>query len=99
MSGQDEATPNANGAMVSNLVALELWTGEERYAKRAEAVLQAFGGVMRQNVLAHAGLLAAELDAIAPSLVVLIVPDGGDARCVARARSATCRCPAPWCSR
>ena len=79
MSGQDEATPNANGVMVSNLVALALWTGEERYAKRAEAVLQAFGGVMRQNVLAHAGLLAAELDAIAPSLVVLIVPDGGDA--------------------
>jgi uncharacterized protein YyaL (SSP411 family) len=78
-SGQDEATPNANGVMVSNLVALALWTGEERYAKRAEAVLQAFGGVMRQNVLAHAGLLAAELDAIAPSLVVLIVPDGGDA--------------------
>ena len=31
-SGQDEATPNANGTMVSNLVALYLWTGEERYA-------------------------------------------------------------------
>ena len=30
-SGQDEATPNANGTMVSNLVALYLWTGEERY--------------------------------------------------------------------
>ncbi len=79
MSGQDEATPNANGVMVSNLTALAQWTGEERYARRADAVLQAFGGVMRQNVLAHAGLLAAELDVIAPSLVVLIVPEGGDA--------------------
>ncbi len=78
MSGQDEATPNANGVMVSNLTALAQWTGEERYAKRADAVLKAFGGVMRQNVLAHAGLLAAELDVIAPSLVVLIVPEGGD---------------------
>ena len=28
-SGQDEATPNANGVMVSNLMALYLWTGEE----------------------------------------------------------------------
>ncbi len=79
LSGQDEATPNANGVMVSNLMALHLWTGDERYAKRAEAVLKAFGGAMRQNVLAHAGLLAAELDVVAPALVVLIVPEGGNA--------------------
>ena len=39
-SGQDDATPNANGAMVSNLVALYLWTGEERYLDRAEAILR-----------------------------------------------------------
>ena len=39
-SGQDEATPNANGVMVSNLVALYLWTGEERYRERAEAILR-----------------------------------------------------------
>src|SRR4029077_19550786 len=26
----DDATPNANGSMVSNLLALYLWTGEER---------------------------------------------------------------------
>ena len=80
LSGQDEATPNANGVMVSNLMALYLWTGEGRYRDRAEAVLKAFAGVMRQNVLAHAGLLAAELDVIAPALIVLIVPEGGDAR-------------------
>jgi uncharacterized protein len=85
MSGQDEATPNANGTMVSNLMALHLWTGEERYRERAEAVLKAFAGAMRQNVLAHAGLLAAELDMIAPSLVVLIVPEVGDARELRRA--------------
>jgi uncharacterized protein YyaL (SSP411 family) len=88
MSGQDEATPNANGVMVSNLTALALWTGEERYRQRAEAVLQAFGGAMRQNVLAHAGLLAAELDAIAPSLVVIVVPDGAQARELRAALSA-----------
>jgi uncharacterized protein len=85
MSGQDEATPNGNGTMVSNLMALYLWTGDERYRERADAVLKAFAGAMRQNVLAHAGLFAAALDVLAPSLIVLIVPEGGDARALRRA--------------
>jgi uncharacterized protein YyaL (SSP411 family) len=79
-SGQDEATPNANGAMVSNLMALYLWTGEERYAKRAEGILRGFAQAMGEHVLAHSGLLAAAIDAAAPALIVLIVPEGGDAR-------------------
>jgi hypothetical protein len=87
MSGQDEATPNANGTMVSNLMALYLWTGKERYRERAETVLKAFAGAMLQNVLAHAGLLAAELDVMAPALIVLVVPDGGDLRALRRALS------------
>ena len=84
-SGQDEATPNANGTMVSNLVALNLWTGEERYAKRAEAILRGFAGAMTANVLAHAGLLAASLDAMAPTQIVLIAPEGGSTRALRRA--------------
>jgi len=87
LSGQDEATPNANGVMMSNLIALYLWTGEERYATRAEATLRAFAGPMAENVLAHAGLLAGELDLTAPSLIVLIVPEVGDARELRRALS------------
>jgi uncharacterized protein YyaL (SSP411 family) len=87
LSGQDEATPNANGVMISNLVALYLWTGEERYAKRADETLRAFAGPMAENILAHAGLLAGEIDLIAPSLIVLIVPEGGDARELRRALS------------
>jgi uncharacterized protein YyaL (SSP411 family) len=79
-SGQDEATPNANGTMVSNLSALHLWTGEERYRRRAEAILRGFAGAMGEHVLPHAGLLAAALDLGAPALIVLIVPDGQDAR-------------------
>ncbi len=78
-SGQDEATPNANGVMVSNLMALYSWTGEERYRDRAEALLRGFAGAMSENVLAHAGLLAATIDVAAPALIVLIVPEGGDA--------------------
>jgi uncharacterized protein YyaL (SSP411 family) len=84
-SGQDEATPNANGVMVSNLMALYLWTGEERYRDRAEAILSGFAGAMAENILAHAGLLAAALDSGAPALIVLIVPEGGDAKNLHRA--------------
>ncbi len=78
-SGQDEATPNANGVMVSNLVALNLWTGEDRYRARAETILRSFAGAMSEQVLAHCGLLGAALLSYAPALVVLIVPDGTDA--------------------
>jgi uncharacterized protein YyaL (SSP411 family) len=84
-SGQDEATPNANGTMVSNLVALHLWTGEERYGDRAEAILRGLAGAMMANVLAHAGLLGAALDAMAPALVVIVVPEGADATPLRRA--------------
>ncbi len=83
--GQDDATPNANAVMVSNLMALYLWTGEERYRERAEAVLRGFAQAMSENVFAHAGLLAATLDAYAPAHIVLIVPEGGDARALRRA--------------
>ena len=78
-SGQDEATPNANGVMVSNLVALYLWTGEALYRDRPEAILRGLAGAMSENVLAHSGLLAAAIDSLAPALIVLIVPEGGDA--------------------
>jgi uncharacterized protein YyaL (SSP411 family) len=84
-SGQDEATPNANGTMVSNLVALYLWTGEERYRQRADAILRGFAGAMAANVLSHAGLLAASLDAMAPAHVVLIAPEGESTRELRRA--------------
>jgi uncharacterized protein YyaL (SSP411 family) len=84
-SGQDEATPNANGTMVSNLMAFHLWTGEARYRDRAEAILRGFARAMGENVLAHSGLLAATIDVAAPALIVLIVPEGGDAMELRRA--------------
>ncbi len=86
-SGQDEAAPNANGTMVSNLAALYLWTGEERYRQRAEAILRGFAGAMAANVLAHAGLLAASLDLMAPAQIVLIAPEGKSTRELRRALS------------
>jgi hypothetical protein len=85
LSGQDEATPNANAVMVSNLAALYLWTGEQRYRQRAEAILRAFAGPIAGNVLAHTGLLASELDLLAPTHIVLMVPEGSDALALRRA--------------
>jgi uncharacterized protein YyaL (SSP411 family) len=83
--GQDEATPNANAVMVSNLAALYLWTGEERYRVRAEAILRSFAGTIGVNVVAHTGLLAAELDLLAPAHIVLIALEGSDALALRRA--------------
>ena len=98
-SGQDEATPNANGTMVSNLVALYLWTGEERYRDRADAILRGFAGAMTANVLAHAGLLASSLDLMAPAHIVLIAPEGREHARRCAARWPMCRCRARWCRR
>ena len=53
----DDATPNANGTMVSNLMALYLWTGEERYRDRAEELVRGFSGAVAKNVFSHTGLL------------------------------------------
>ncbi|MGH6865939.1 MAG: thioredoxin domain-containing protein [Methyloceanibacter sp.] len=84
--GLDDATPNANAVMVSNLVALSLWTGDDAYAKRADRIMRAFAPAIAENVLAHTGLLGGALDLLAPVLIVLIVPEGKDARALRAAR-------------
>jgi uncharacterized protein YyaL (SSP411 family) len=81
----DDATPNANGIMVSNLMALYLWTGEERYRDRAEAIVRGFSGDVARNVFSHTGLLTGALDLLAPAQIVIVVPEGGDARGFRRA--------------
>ena len=47
LNAHDEATPNANGVMISNLAALYLWTGERelRHARRTD----------RQDILERGG--------------------------------------------
>jgi uncharacterized protein YyaL (SSP411 family) len=68
----DDATPNANAVMVSNLVALHLLTGKPEYLERAHAIPQAFAADLGSNPLGHCGLLANCLDLIAPQHVVVI---------------------------
>ncbi len=74
----DDATPNANAMMVSNLVALASWTGNSAYTDRAEKITTSFGPAITANPVGHAGMLGAALDRLAPALIVLMVPEGGD---------------------
>jgi uncharacterized protein YyaL (SSP411 family) len=71
--------------MVSNLMQLYLWTGEERYRDRAEAIVKGFGSALGRNVFSHTGLLIGVLDLIAPAHIVIVLPEGGDATELRRA--------------
>jgi len=75
-AGSDDATPNANAIMVSNLAALSQLTGVTSYADRAAAILRAFSGELAKNLVNHAGLLAAAIDIIAPQIVVIVSSSG-----------------------
>ncbi len=84
-NAHDDSTPNANAAMISHLMALYLLTGEEAYRERAEAILTFFSGAAAENAVAHAGLLLAALDTLAPAEIVLVVPQGEGATALRRA--------------
>jgi len=75
-TGHDDATPNHNGVMVSNLMALWMITGGEAYRTRAETILNGFTGDMASNLYAHTSLLAGAMDVIAPAHIVIIAPGG-----------------------
>ena len=70
----DDATPNANAVMISNLVALDLLTGKPEYLERAHAIPQAFAADLGKNTLGHCGLLSGFYDLLAPQHVVVINP-------------------------
>jgi len=69
---QDDATPNANAVMVSNLVALFLLTGKTGCLDRARAIPEAFAADLARSAVGHCGLLAAAVDLLAPQHVVII---------------------------
>jgi hypothetical protein len=70
----DDATPNANAVMISNLVALNLLTGKAAYLERAQAIPAAFAADLGKNALGHCGLLACAFDLIAPQHVAVVDP-------------------------
>jgi uncharacterized protein len=73
-SAADDAVPNANGTMVSNLSALSMLTGDVAYRDRTVAIIEAFGGDLARNIVGHTGLMSGALDLIAPQMVVIAGP-------------------------
>jgi uncharacterized protein len=68
----DDATPNANAIMVSNLMALFLLTGKPAFLERAHAIPDAFAADLARTAVGHCGLMAAGFDLLAPQHVVVI---------------------------
>jgi uncharacterized protein YyaL (SSP411 family) len=68
----DDATPNANGIMLRNLVHLHALTGNASYATHAEAILKSFGSLALGNPFACPGILSGALALIDPIEVVLV---------------------------
>jgi uncharacterized protein YyaL (SSP411 family) len=82
----DDAVPNANAIMLTNLVTLYLLTGKPAYLERAEAIPRAFAADLAGNALGHCGLLAGACDLIAPQQVVVVTgADSGRSDRLARA--------------
>ena len=79
-SAHDDAAPNANGVMISNLVALYLLTGRPEHLARAEAIPTAFSADLARNMISHCGLVAGIFDLNAPQQVAIIGRDAGGLR-------------------
>ncbi len=84
-SAHDDAVPNANGMMVTNLVQLYLLTGDERYRTRAAEIPDAFAGEVGENTLSHCGLLASCIDLLAPTHVVIVGGEDANRRDLSQA--------------
>ena len=76
----DDATPNANGVMLSNLMQLFMVTSDLAYQTRAEELRAAFASDCAANLIAHSGFIAASLDLLAPQLIVLAGQDDASLR-------------------
>ncbi len=80
LNAADEATPNANGVMAANHVALAGLTGDASHLDRARAILSVFAGDVGTNVFTHASLLSAAIEYDAPQSVVIAAAKRGEAR-------------------
>ncbi len=77
-TGADEATPNGNAVMVSNLMALYVISGDETYKEKAKKIVQCFGNAIAKNIFSHVGLLAASIDILTPIQIVIVKKEKKD---------------------
>ncbi len=74
-SATDDATPNANSIMVSNLNTLFLLTGDIKYQKQSEDTIKAFSLEASENLFAHTRLYSALVEMSSPILIRMMGPD------------------------
>jgi uncharacterized protein YyaL (SSP411 family) len=79
-SAADDATPNANGVMLGNLIALYLLTGDEAYQQRAHALEVAFRAEVLGNFVAHTSLLENVMSMLSPQHVIIMASAEKDAK-------------------
>jgi uncharacterized protein YyaL (SSP411 family) len=79
ISARDDAVPSANATMLSNLSALHLLTGDDRYRDRAHALQTALLADALRVPTLHTGFLSGLLDVLVPRHVVLIRGQGEEA--------------------
>ena len=84
-SAMDQATPSGNGLMAEVLARLHHLTGEPSFRTRAEAVLEAFGGLDRDWAAAPTLLAAADLLENAAVAVIAGPADAPETQALARA--------------
>ncbi len=75
-SANDDALPNANGTMISNLVALSMLAGDVELMDRARVILDGFANDLKENLFSHGGLLAASFDLFSPQQIVVLQENG-----------------------
>ena len=71
-AGHDGSTPTANSVAAANAVVLHALTGEMRYRDQAQAIVEAFSGVLVESPVAMVGLVLA-LEALAHEPTTLVV--------------------------
>jgi uncharacterized protein YyaL (SSP411 family) len=74
-STTDEATPSATSLMAQNLVRLWRLTGDDRYRADVDAIMEASGAAVANNLFASAGLLNALDLRLGATDVVIVTPD------------------------
>jgi uncharacterized protein YyaL (SSP411 family) len=77
VSATDDAVPNANAVMLSNLVTLFSLTGDDRWLSRARTLQATFGADLGRNLVAHCGFIGGLMDLESPTLIAVI---GGNRR-------------------
>ncbi len=76
LSARDDALPNANATMMSNLSALYLLTGDVHYRDLAEALRKALAGEAMQIASLHTGFFGGLADHFSPQHIVVMRGDG-----------------------